>query len=119
MSTAVFYHLIEKKLYRDHTLKKYPRRIDCIIEKMREKESHDLIDAKIIYEMVKVEAEKISVRVQSPDVILLESKSIIEDTNFSCLMPGIVSVTILGSIMLIVISLVICLSKNENKRREV
>jgi len=110
-----FYEFVQHKLIKDDTLKKYPRRVECIMETLKKKKAIDDIstdDMKENFEIVKITNSTVTIVFMNADELLNDIMSKVEDANFGCLMPGLVSVIILASILLGLISCVICTNKN-------
>lgn len=110
-----FYEFVQHKLIKDDTLKKYPRRVECIMEKLKKNNAFDDIstdDMKEKLVLVEITNSTVTIAFKNADELMNEITSKVEDANFSCLMPGLMSVIILASILLSLISCVICTNKN-------
>lgn len=114
ISTA-FYSFVEYNLYKDDTLKKYPRRIDCIMDTLRKKNAITEISTDDMNEKFKIletTYSSVTVAFENARGFMDDITPIVENANYSCLIPGMVSVIILASILLAIISLVVCTNKN-------
>lgn len=110
-----FYEFVQHKLIKDDTLKKYPRRVECIMETLKKKKAIDDIstdDMKEKFEILEITNSTVIIAFKNADELFNDIISNVEDANFGCLMPGLVSVIILASILLSLISCVICTNKN-------
>lgn len=107
-SERVLYAFIEESLRKNEDLRKYQRRIECIMLSLKASDTAQELTPTFSHDI-----EKGTVEVVNKEQVLEQAQETIDTANFHCLLPGITSVVILGSVLVIVISLVVCLSKGD------
>ena len=113
--SAGFYSFVEHHLYNHDSYRKYPRRIDCIMETLKKNKavneiSSDDMNAKFV--ILSRTNTNVTVAFKNADGFIQDITPNVESANYGCLVPGLVSVIILTSILLALISLVICTNRN-------
>ncbi|KAL7042797.1 hypothetical protein ACKWTF_001286 [Chironomus riparius] len=115
VKSAGFYSFIQYVLYKDDSYRKYPRRIDCIIETLKKSNAINEVstdEMNVKFMILETTNSSVTVAFKDDDGFKQDIGSNIESANYGCLVPGLVSVIILASILLALISLVICTNRN-------
>lgn len=98
-----FYKFIETSLNHDQTLRKYSRRVECIIEELKEQNAMKIIDESQ-YEFKRVvNSTKYEIIVNDRQHVMSELEPLITSANTGCFLPGIFAVVVLAFIMGVVI----------------
>ncbi|KAG5674357.1 hypothetical protein PVAND_004332 [Polypedilum vanderplanki] len=108
-----FYVALAEGLKEHESLRKYIRRVDCVLQKLKEENVFYIINKEDARTFMTEQHGMNVTKFHKQDENLKKLREEIDSANIGCIIPGVISVGILFSICSFVIGCLICLKRSE------